>query len=183
MNKILLAVLAVACPQLLAQPDSTGMEQEARALADQFIGELKPRLKQAMQEGGPVYAIEVCASAAPRIADGLSETSGWQVRRVSLKSRNASRAVPDRWEQKVLRTFDARQAAGESASTISFGEVVGSNYRYMQAQGAAGVCLVCHGETLSQPVHDTLEKFYPDDQATGYQLGEVRGALSLTRPF
>jgi hypothetical protein len=134
-----------------------------------------------MQDGGPSHAIEVCASAAPRIADSLSAESGWLVRRVSLKSRNASRAVPDRWERDVLETFDRRQAAGEPAEALNFGEITGGKYRYMQAQGAGGLCLTCHGENLSKTVSDTLEKFYPDDQATGYRLGEVRGAISLTR--
>jgi hypothetical protein len=177
----ILAVAGLLCPLATAQPTPADLEQQARVLAQRFIGELKPRLKQAMQEGGPGRAIEVCASAAPRIADSLSAESGWQVRRVSLKSRNASRAVPDKWEAGVLASFDQRQAEGEPADGLHYGEVVGGNYRYMQAQGAAGLCLTCHGENLSDTVTDTLEKFYPDDQATGYRLGEVRGAISLTR--
>ena len=181
MYRKILAVTGLLCPLAVAESTTADLEQQARSLAEQFIGELKPRLKQAMQEGGPGRAIEVCASAAPRIADSLSAESGWQVRRVSLKSRNASRAVPDKWEHGVLLSFDQRQARGEPADGLRHGEVVGGNYRYMQAQGAAGLCLTCHGENLSGTVSDTLDKFYPDDQATGYRLGEVRGAISLTR--
>jgi hypothetical protein len=53
--------------------------------------------------------------------------------------------------------------------------------RYMQAQGVGTICLTCHGEDLSGPVRATLEKYYPDDWATGYSLGQVRGAISLSK--
>jgi hypothetical protein len=182
-NSRFLLVIGLICPLASAEPAPTELEQQARSLADQFIEELKPRLQQALQEGGPGQAIEVCASAAPLIADSLSAESGWLVRRVSLKSRNASRAAPDRWERSVLESFDQRQAAGEPADGLHFSEVTGGKYRYMQAQGVGGLCLTCHGENLSDTVSDTLEKFYPDDQATGYQPGQVRGAISLTRQF
>ena len=150
-------------------------------LAQQFVGQLKPQLKSAMQEGGPTHAIEVCASMAPKIADSLSAESGWLVKRVSLKPRNASRPVPDPWERSVLEHFDIRQAAGEKAPALHHAETTGDQYRYMQAQGVEPVCLLCHGDKLAEPVRDILQQYYPDDWATGYSLGQVRGAISLTR--
>ena len=158
-----------------------GLQREAEALAQQFVGQLKPQLKKAMTEGGPTRAIEVCASVAPKIADGLTVESGWTVKRVSLKSRNASRAIPDSWEKQVLEQFDQRQAAGEEPARINYGEKAGGQYRYMQAQGVEPLCLTCHGENLAQPVTDTLQHYYPDDWATGYTLGQVRGAISLRK--
>ena len=164
-----------------AEPDNSALAQQASQLAQQFVSQLKPQLKQAMAAGGPTNAIAVCADVAPNIADSLSDQSGWLVRRVSLKSRNASRAVPDKWEQAVLREFDRRQAAGEASADLYFGEVTGGQYRYMQAQGVEPLCLVCHGKGLTDAVQLTLEQYYPDDWATGYQLGQVRGAISLSK--
>ena len=51
----------------------------------------------------------------------------------------------------------------------------------MQAQAVEPLCLVCHGKGLSDEVQDALEQYYPDDTATGYSLGQVRGAISLSR--
>jgi hypothetical protein len=157
------------------------LNEEAQQLAQRFVGELKPQLKRAMLEGGPVYAVEVCASVAPSIADNLAAESGWQVNRVSLKSRNASRAQPDKWEQAVLVQFDERQAAGEEASALVHADIEGGWYRYMQAQVVEPLCLACHGTDLAEPVRVILNDFYPDDWATGYRLGQVRGAISLAR--
>lgn len=166
---------------LAQEPAGQSDEQQARSLARQFVGQLKPQLKQAMNKGGPRHAIEVCARVAPSIADSLSAESGWLVKRVSLKSRNASRAEPDKWEQNVLFEFNRRQAEGEDAADLSFGEVVGGQYRYMQAQGVEPLCLLCHGKGLSDEVEATLDEYYPDDWATGYSLGQVRGAISLSK--
>ena len=177
----LLTLLSCAAigPPATAAVDSP--EQEARALARAFVDRLKPQLKQALAEGGPGRAIEVCASAAPEIADSLSAESGWTVKRVSLKARNVSRALPDSWERSVLQQFDERQAAGEDPADINHGEVRNGRYRYLQAQGVEPICLVCHGQKVADAVQESLTVWYPDDMATGYSLGEVRGAISLTK--
>ena len=179
-----LPAAAMLLPSLgLAAADNAQLEAEATALATEFVGRLKPQLKQAMQSGGPVNAIDVCSEQAPRIADALSAESGWLVKRVSLKPRNASRAVPDTWEQAVLKEFDRRQVSGENPASISYGESINSSYRYMQAQVAQGLCLVCHGENIAPEVQQTLDQYYPDDFATGYSAGQVRGAISLSKSF
>lgn len=162
-------------------PSTTELTKQAREISQQFVGRLKPQLKRALAEGGPEHAISVCADIAPTIADSLSAESGWSVRRVSLKSRNASRAVPDKWEQSMLVEFDRRQLSGMEAADINVAEVVGEQFRYMQAQGVEPVCLLCHGKGLSDAVQAALEEYYPDDWATGYSLGEVRGAISLSK--
>jgi hypothetical protein len=164
-----------------AEQTELELEQEAHELAQRFVGELKPQLKLAMEQGGPTRAIEVCAAEAPKIAESLSAQSGWRVKRVSLKSRNASRAQPDQWEREVLQQFNERQHAGEAAADINYSASSGGQYRYMQAQGVEPLCLTCHGKGLSDPVRLTLEKYYPDDWATGYSLGQVRGAISLSK--
>jgi hypothetical protein len=178
---IALFLISIAVAPLSAEPDMAALDAEAQALAEQFIGQLKPQLKQGIAAGGPAGAIEVCAHVAPRIADTLAAQSGWRVRRVSLKSRNASRAVPDTWERSVLETFDQRQQAGENAASLVHSEIASGRYRYMQAQAVAPLCLNCHGEALSEPVRAVLSEYYPDDWATGYRPGQVRGAISLSR--
>jgi hypothetical protein len=182
MTRYSVFLIVLVCSAVIAgEPVDAELQGQAQQLAQRFVGELKPQLKQAMAEGGPTRAIEVCASMAPRIADSLSADSGWLVKRVSLKSRNASRAQPDKWEQAVLLEFDARQAAGADAATLNYSAIENGRYRYMRAQPVEPLCLVCHGENLSGPVQAVLSEYYPDDWATGYQLGQVRGAISLSR--
>ncbi len=158
---------------------SASMEREAEEIVQQFVGTLKPQLMSAMQQGGPVTAINVCASTAPEIARQLSEASGWEVKRISLKARNKA-ATPDGWEKAILEQFDQRRAAGEAIANITKAEIVDGNFRYMKAQGVEPLCLTCHGTSLDSTVEKALQQHYPDDRATGYQTGELRGAFSLS---
>ena len=153
-----------------------GLESQARDIARQFISTLQPTLQNALAEGGPENAIEVCAVRAPEIANDLAVATNWSVRRVSLKARNSELAVPDGWEREVLEQFENPEVA-DAAMTRS--AVVNGEYRYMQAQIALPLCLNCHGENLSTGVSAALRKHYPNDLATGYREGDVRGAISL----
>lgn len=184
MRKTLAIILATATTLACAEPRDTdsnaaAVEAEARALVQQFVGQLKPQLQQAIAEGGAGQATAVCANIAPALMDELSASSGWSVRRVSLQPRNAERGIPDAWEREVLERFSAQQAEGAAAQTLSYGAKVKGQYRYMQAQGVEPLCLMCHGTELAEPVRQALAEYYPDDSATGYSLGEVRGAISL----
>lgn len=164
-------------------PDIEQLTAEARELISAFAGQLQPALRNAMQAGGPVEAINVCSELAPQIASDLASESGWQVGRVSLKARNHSLAIPDNWEQVQLKVFAKRRDEGEKPPAINYGEVVGENFRYMQAQGVEPVCLACHGQNIDKATQKALDQYYPHDTATGYSLGEIRGAFSLSRPI
>lgn len=175
-----LLALLMACQQEAVEPPAE-LVAEAQAISGQFVGTLLPTLQAAMQAGGPVQGIEVCSVAAPQIAADLSRESGWVVNRVSLKARNQETAIPDVWEAQVLQDFDRRQQAGEPVGQINHAAVVDGELRYMQAQPAGEQCLTCHGTDISGEVRAALSEHYPQDMATGYLAGQVRGAISLRR--
>lgn len=158
------------------------LKQRAEDIIKQFAGSLQPRLLEAIQAGGPVAAISVCATAAPEIAKQLSRETGWSVKRVSLKARNRS-AEPDHWERDTLLHFESRLAAGEMPAQLSQAAQVDGQFRYMKAQIVQPLCLNCHGSALDPDVVQALQKYYPGDAATGYQPGEIRGAFSLSTPL
>lgn len=161
--------------------DDEALAIEAQSLVITFAGKLKPELKRALKEGGPALAVQVCASAAPAIADSLAAQSGWSVKRISLQPRNATRAIADEWEREVLESFDRRAAQGESPASINTSAVINGQFRHLQAQGVEGVCLLCHGEQIGEAARAALAKYYPEDTATGYTLGQVRGAISVAK--
>ena len=161
--------------------DQAALKSEAIGIVKQFGGSLKPELKKALKEGGPVNAISVCSVKAPEIAKQLSDSTGWSVKRVSLKTRNASTATPDEWEKSVLELFDKRQAEGESAKKMAYAEVVDGQFRFMKAQGVEEVCLKCHASKIAPETEKALQEHYADDQARGYTLGQIRGAFSLSK--
>lgn len=176
----LVAILgASAC---FAAPDRQATEAEAKRIVKSFVGEVKPMLQGYMKARGPVGAVEGCAVDAPAIADRISEDTGWTVGRVSLKPRNADRGTPDAWETATLQQLEKKRRDGADASELNHGEWVEGRYRYMQAQVVEGVCLNCHGESLDPAVQSIIAEYYPEDSATGFSLGDIRGAVTLASP-
>ena len=158
----------------------------SRETVQEFMQTLKKELQAAMQEGGPVNAVSVCNLTAPAIASTYSVRNGWDVGRTSLKLRNPDNA-PDAWERSVLEDFETRKLAGEDPARMEFYEVVRENgvteLRYMKAIPTAGLCLACHGEQVDSITKARLETLYPEDQALGYQAGDIRGAFTITQPL
>ncbi|MBR9912116.1 MAG: DUF3365 domain-containing protein [Gammaproteobacteria bacterium] len=156
-------------------------QQTALALVQKFAGQLKPRLKAAISADGPAHAVAVCATEAPQIAESLSAESGWVIRRVSSRNRNPA-AVPDAWEAAMLKQFEDKLAASADPSSLSQGEVTPDGYRFAKAQVVEPLCLMCHGQTVAPDVSAALASYYPNDKATGYELGQIRGIFSLIKP-
>ena len=180
----LTTALAATAPSLAETTDDDAAA--ARALIKQFATTLQGELKAALNEGGPVAAVQVCNERAPGIAAELSEQSGWDVGRTSLKTRNKALNSPDAWEQQVLEQFESRKAQGESPEGMSYATVQqtddGKLYRYMQAIPTQQVCLACHGKDITPDLAAALDAAYPDDEARGYELGDIRGAFTLSKP-
>jgi hypothetical protein len=162
----------------------TAPEAEARAAIAAFAGALQAELTSAMQAGGPLNAIEVCNERAPAIAANVSVEKGMNLSRVSLRNRNPDNA-PNDWQSAVLQEFETRQAAGEDLGGLVWQDVAESNgqreYRFMKAIPTAPLCLGCHGESLAPAVAEKITELYPDDKATGFREGDIRGAFVVTR--
>lgn len=160
---------------------------EARGVASAVPPKLLAVLTQELERGGPAHAMAACNEQAPLLARHASQQTGWQVRRVTLRERNPQ-AVPDAWERATLEDFDRRAAAGEAPATLERAEVVVQNgqpvQRYMRALPVQPLCLSCHGDPahLAPAVKERLNTLYPADRATGYAVGQLRGAITLQRP-
>lgn len=165
----------------LSNDEFEKLNYQAQQLVRKFASELKPSLLNAMSEGGISRAINVCSTLAPKLADHLSEESGWTIRRVSLKPRNSRTASPDVYERSVLNAFNQRVTQGEAASKLVASTVAADKFRFMKAQPVEALCLNCHGSTISNNVSKALQSIYPDDMATGYEIGDIRGAFSLSK--
>jgi hypothetical protein len=183
----LLSCLAAATP--VHAQDGAAMTAEARTAVKSLGQRLGAELKKELETGGPEAAIKVCKNVAPSIAGEISLANGWRVSRVSLKPRNALLGTADAWEQKVLADFDQRVAKGEKAEALEFSEVVaepqGSYFRYMKAIPTQDLCQACHGtpDKIPAEVKARLQAEYPRDKATGYGIGQVRGAITVKRPL
>ncbi len=189
MNRAAMLGLAVLLTGAGAVPSSAEEADQnlvtAREIVKRFAGELKGELKTAVDQKGFEHAIGICKDAAPGIAENLSAETGWQVGRTALRLRNPANA-PDPVELVVLRDFLTRAATGEPLAKMEYaGEEIGTearkSFRYMKAIPTGELCLSCHGDTIDPSLAARIRASYPKDQATGFKLGELRGAFTLSK--
>ncbi|MFT2089486.1 DUF3365 domain-containing protein [Paraglaciecola sp. 2405UD69-4] len=155
------------------------LENEAKEKIKVFSTTLKQALVGAIQTGGFENGVNVCKEQAPQIAKNLS-TGGWQVSRTSLKVRNTDNQPSD-WERESLNQFDALFKQGVPAGKLETSQQTQDTFSYMKAIPTGQICLVCHGVSVDKTLQQTITTQYPEDVATGFRLGDIRGAFSLTK--
>lgn len=169
-----------AAPEKADVSDNAALLEEARGLVKKFSGTLGQTLMGGFEEGGVEGGITVCHGEAPKIAAQLSAETGWDLARTSAKLRNPDNA-PDEWESMVLAEFAKRQEAGEDVKAMEFSAIDGHTFRYMKAIPMGEGCLACHGSDVDPDTMGTISSLYPEDKATGFGVGTVRGAFTLRK--
>ena len=184
----LFAILLAGCATTPSPEKVTSLADEARKAAAGMGKALMVELMTAMAASGPEATIDVCKEKAVKIAADASRQTGMTIRRVSNRNRNPN-AAPDAWESEALSNLKKRLAAGEKADTLETYAVVdtadGKVFRYAKALVTQPMCLVCHGGPSSVPdtVKARIANLYPNDKATDYEAGMLRGAISIQKPL
>lgn len=157
--------------------------EKCRAASKKLGGALKSALQEAVSEGGPLNAVDVCHADAEVIAAEISAAEGLTVGRTSRKFRNPGNA-PDEWERAGLEAFSERMQNGENPEDLeTWATVAGTGgartFRYLKAIGTGPLCLKCHGGELDPDLDQKMVELYPDDHARGFAVGDLRGAFSV----
>jgi hypothetical protein len=182
-----LAMLSLSCsadeqPVVNTETEVANAKQAIKELA----AALQIELKSAMQAGGPIVAVGVCNVQAIPITQKVAMDQGLLLSRVSLKSRNPLNR-PNDWQSAVLKGFERRKTAGEEIGKLAWSETVSidgeQEFRFMKAIPTSAVCLSCHGTEISPEISGALTTLYPEDRATGYYEGDLRGAFVAVRKF
>lgn len=151
-------------------------DQHRRALGarDAMFGTLMGALTDALRAGGPDAAIAVCAEQAPAIAQRVAADHAVRLGRTSWKLRNPGNAAPV-WAELPL---DERP---ESPVTLADRS---GRLGVLTPIRVSGACLQCHGGPgdLAPGVPETLARLYPDDHATGFADGDLRGWFWIEVP-
>lgn len=158
----------------VVRADLSGPGAELLARADEARTELGTRLVAeltgAISSGGPTQAIGVCQERAPVIAAEVSEKHGVRTGRTSAQLRQPNNKAPE-WARELLLP-EAPTDIEEHVELRGTGDL-----RALFPILAAPICLQCHGaaDELAPGVSEALAARYPDDNATGFAAGDLRG--------
>ena len=141
---------------------------------DAFMGSLQPTLESLIQSDSThVTAMGACSSMARGMIDDYNkQITGVKLRRTALKYRSPKNK-PDTADRMVMDTF---------ISSKKFKPLVvdvGNQYRVYKPLKVKNSCLLCHGarNDISPELVKMIDRTYPKDKATGFELGELRGVI------
>jgi hypothetical protein len=142
-------------------------------------------LQQAMADHGIGGAVEFCKAEALPITHEVGKKHKVTVKRVSLQTRNKANAPSD-VEKNLLEAY-AYNVENNIENKPNIQKIdEGESLLYTKAIAIPnGMCLNCHGEPGKEIAEETLNKIqtqYPEDQATGFKVGDLRGMWSISLP-
>ncbi len=120
------------------------------------------------------------ATVAREVAAKFSDKANMTLRQVSTKYRNPANE-PDTYESRILAMMEQdpeQWENGEWCEKVIEGDH--ATMRYLHPLLVKETCMGCHGAPEAVPAF--VRGRFPDDRATGYQVGELRGAVSVSWP-
>lgn len=182
----LLTFLFTFCSEKPRTEITDQVKNGLRADAQEFMESLKTILVKEMQTNGIVAAVSVCSDTAQVLTNNYGVKKGIYIKRVSFKNRNENDA-PNKIEAEALKTFEDLKQKGELKETTEYFTTIEEDgittVVYLKPILVQAPCLSCHGslDQIGLEVKDVIRKKYPNDKATGYQLDDLRGAVSIQK--
>jgi len=167
---------------LIAEPlTQEQMIQKGTEVSTTLVQKLGSELKTQMQAGGPIAALHFCSQNALSLTDQVAKESGTSIKRVSIQNRNPvnaatseEKAVLNQW-QKMLK--NSKTLPPYELTKLSNGHTV----YYKPIIINAETCLKCHGDIAGDSsLGKAIKETYPEDRATGYKMGDLRGMVVVT---
>lgn len=153
--------------------------QRAQAGMTTLQQALQARLVDTMAAEGPVAALRVCGREAYMLSATTAEQQGIAIGRTSHAVRNPKNA-PRAWAADIVSKGKGQRFATAHGWAVDLGDRVG----VLQPIEARETCIICHGAPaqLPQEISAALKQAYPDDRATGFAPGDLRGWLWAEAP-
>ena len=137
-------------------------------------------LKAAMERGGVEEAINYCNLHALAITDSVGKRYTATIKRVTDKPRNPENAANTEELAQIAHWRKLIEAGENKVVTSEETDEVRNFYIPIKIDA---LCLNCHGvagESLAIENRDIILGKYPNDKATGYQLGDLRGLWHIS---
>ncbi|MGM0934392.1 MAG: c-type heme family protein [Bacteroidota bacterium] len=151
----------------------TGME-----IAQATQQQLGKNLMKALEEGGPIHALDFCNVQAIPLTSQMEKEHNAVIKRVSDKNRNPDNAAKKE-EKYYITHFKQSVQNGREPVPVVIPKDGKNKFYYPIVTNK--MCLQCHGkpEEMKPEVLQKIKELYPEDKALGYSENEVRGIWSI----
>lgn len=144
--------------------------QRAKKAQGDLAKTLLGRVTEVIKKENPAQAVEVCNLEAQGLTEKVAEEHDVRIGRTSFKLRNPENTPPN-WAQ----SLDLVEKRVEDEVVLS--RTNGKGLAVFSPIRLAEKCTACHGskDQLAPGVEEELAKRYPEDEATGFEAGDLRG--------
>ena len=179
---LLLVTMAMiaGCKSEMSEEERASYQHEGEEIVQDAFKELSSQLMEKMKEGGPELALPFCNVQALPLTLEVAARNKVEIRRVSNKLRNAKNS-PSEHAHEQLNAYLKNQQAGIELQSVVAQDGAGVVHYYAPIR-IMKQCLVCHGrpgESMLQKTDSLIKSYYPEDAATGYSEGELRGMWDI----
>jgi hypothetical protein len=162
----------------VTQPSADARLERGQAIVAEATGLLSSNLMQAISASGISNALPYCSVAAAPLTSLVATNRGVALQRVSHKIRNPKNRAST-LELKLLESYRAQLREGQKSPrpTLITNAANGVSY-YAPIVIANPLCLNCHGvpgTDIQRANHEIIKRLYPQDEATGFKFGDLRG--------
>lgn len=157
--------------------------QFAQALMREVLPDMAISLEQQVAQNGAAAAVPFCNRFAGLYGKAKNEkwsakaatelgAKSFKFSRISARYRNPKNA-PNEVQARILDSWE------KGTVKPAFYEESGKLYTMHPIKIAQPLCLSCHGNATDVDAKTAAEinRLYPQDKATGYKLGDLRGAF------
>ncbi|QSZ42109.1 DUF3365 domain-containing protein [Sulfurimonas aquatica] len=143
---------------------------------------LMKKMKKKIKGDKVMQAFEFCSNEAYTLTESVNKKlpNGVKVKRVSSKFRSPANA-PLENEQKILDAIENLKEANLILPEYFIEKIDNHTYNYYKPLLINNkACLKCHGTLKDIEVKRAISQRYPIDNAVGYEMGDLRGAIIVT---
>lgn len=172
--------MTLASSLLYASPSSENrLLNKGNEVASALLQKLGSELKGKMQSSGPMGALDFCSQNALILTEEVAKNSQTSIKRISINNRNPLNKANDN-ETTLLTEWSKLSKNGQplpSHSIVNLSENSSIYYKPIIINNET--CLKCHGNVESD-LAKAIAVAYPEDKATGYKMGDLRGMIAVT---
>lgn len=171
----LIIVLVSACQKKKSEENISIYKKKGKEIVMHTRDTLSSVLMSKMKEGGISNAIGFCNLRAISTTGTMEDRYDVTIKRTSSKFRNPNNK-PTALEAEMLATFKSEINNGEVSKPRIRKD--GDKSHYFSPILVEKKCLACHGkldQELSAVTDSIIKSKYPNDLATGYSEGDLRG--------
>ena len=153
--------------------------EKGNELSVQAQTKLMGALMKAVQDSGITHALQFCNVNALELTKSAAN-EGAEISRVSHKPRNPLNAanaeeltIIEQYEKLVSQNAEPKPQVVEKTDHFIY---------YKPILIPANLCLNCHGKPgvdIAEENFITIQMLYPEDKATGFELGDLRGMWKI----